>query len=376
MRSLVRAIRERRSRYETLVEIRISAASLVQNLCTFEALRPGVRVAPVLKSNAYGHGLKEAGEIFAGTGVPFMCVDSYYEAVMLRKHGIATPLVVIGYTPIANMTTRLKDVAFGIFSIEELARVVREARKPVAIHLEIDTGMRRQGIMPGEVDAALALIKSSPHVSLEGVFTHFADADTEGSLHAQAQVATWNALVPEIRKQMPGIKYLHCGGTQAVSYIDELDLNCLRIGIGLYGFNTSLKTLELLPALEMRSRITSLRTLKAGEKIGYNGTFTAPLDMNVASVAVGYFEGVERELSNIGYFMVRGIACPIVGRVSMNMTSIDVSNVPEAAIDDEVIVISKDPADPNSLANIAAQTGVLAYELRVHIPAHLRRVVV
>jgi alanine racemase len=376
MRSLVRALRERRSRYETLVEVCISAASLVRNLRTFEALRPGVSVAPVLKSNAYGHGLVEAGKIFADQSVLFMCVDSYFEAVILRNEKIRTPLLVIGYTPLRNMVGKLSNVAFGVFSLEELQRVAKNARVPVTIHLEIDTGMRRHGILPSEIDEALLLVKSNPRISLDGVFTHFADADTRGSVHAQAQVKTWNALVPEMRKQAPEVKYFHCGGTQAVSYIDELDLNCLRIGIGLYGFNTSLKPLVLEPALEMRSRITSLRTLKQGEKIGYNGTFTASRDMRVASVSVGYFEGVERELSNKGFFLVHGAACPIIGRVSMNMTSIDVSNVPEVAIDDEVIVISKDPAALNSLAHIATLTGVLAYELRVHIPGHLRRVVI
>jgi len=305
-----------------------------------------------------------------------MCVDSYFEAVILRNEGIPTPLLIIGYTPLANITAGLTDIAFGIFSLEELRRIAHAAKKPVSLQLEIDTGMRRHGILPEDLPEAIVLIKTSPNLRLEGLFTHFADADTLGSLHAQSQVANWNRLVPLVRNEIPGVKFFHCGGTQVSSYIHELDLTTLRIGIGLYGFNTSLTPLDLKPALELSSRITSLRILKKGEPIGYNLTFTAPHDMKIATVAVGYYEGVDRGLSNKGSFLVRGFPCPIVGRISMNMTSIDVSGVPDVALDEEVIVISKDSGAPNSLASIAKLTGVLPYELRVHIPAHLRRTVV
>ncbi len=376
MKQLLRAFRKMRFHYETLVEVRIFPTSLLHNLRIFEHIRPNVAVAPVLKSNAYGHGLVETARVFDTVGVPFMCVDSYFEAVILRNEKIRTPLLVIGYTPLANIHTRLSNVSFGIFSTDELRRVAHHAHKPLKIHLEIDTGMRRHGILPDELDGAFEIIASHTPLVLEGVFTHFADADTPNSTHAQTQVATWNALVPRIREKAPEVKYFHCGGTQAVSYLEELDLTTLRIGIGLYGFNTSLKSLTLEPALELWSRVTALRPLKAGERIGYNGIYTAPRDMTIATVAVGYYEGVERELSNKGSFLLHRVACPIVGRVSMNMTMIDVSHLSDVSIDDEVCVISKDPSAPNSLAHIAELTGVLPYELRIHIPAHLRRVVI
>jgi len=376
MKRLIRALRKRHFAYETLVEVRISRADLLHNLAVLGSIKPGVSVAPVLKSNAYGHGLIEVGKIFDGQSVPFLCVDSYFEAMILRNEGVRVPLLVIGYTPPKNMHTGLHDVAFGVFSLPELRRLVKHATSRTAIHLEIDTGMRRHGIMPDELAEAMDVIESNPRIHLEGMFTHFADADTPGSEHARSQVRVWNSVVPQVRELFPGVKHYHCGGTAAASYMDELDMTTLRSGIGLYGFNTSTLALDIRPALELSSRITALRTLKAGESIGYNVTFTATHDMRIATVAVGYYEGVERALSNKGVFIVRDVPCPIVGKVSMNMTMIDVSSVPDVAIDESVTVISKDPAAPNSLNAIAELTGVLPYELRVHIPPHLRRTIV
>ena len=150
----------------------------------------------------------------------------------------------------------------------------------------------------------------------------------------------------------------------------------MRLCIGLYGINVSLEKLDLRAALEMRTRITSIHTLRAGESVGYNAAFKAPRDMRIATIPAGYAEGVDRRLSSKGSIVVRGASCPVVGRVSMNITSIDASNVADVHIGDEAVVISSNAADANSVEHIAKLCDTIAYEILVHIPAHLRRVVV
>ena len=150
----------------------------------------------------------------------------------------------------------------------------------------------------------------------------------------------------------------------------------MRLGIGLYGMNVGIERLDLRPALEMRTRITSIHTLHAGESVGYNATFKAPQDMRVATIPVGYAEGVDRRLSSKGSILVRGTSCPIIGRVSMNITSLDISNVADVHVGDEVTVISPNAADPNGVEAIADLCGTIPYEILVHIPAHLRRVII
>lgn len=361
--------------YEPLVEVRISPGAILHNLKIFRELDKKLAIAPVLKSNAYGHGLVEIAKIVDGENIPFLCVDSYFEALILRNEGIRSPILVIGYTPTKNiLESRLKDVAFGIVNIEGL-RELSEADHPAHIHLKIDTGMHRHGISMDEIDEATRLIRANKRIVLEGVYSHLADADTPNSKHTEMQIKNWNSVVEEFKREFPNIRYFHLAATSGVS-LPNIDANALRIGIGLYGFNTSTHELDLQPALEMVTRITSTRTLQKGASVGYNATFAVPNEMRVATIPVGYYEGLDRRLSNKGNVLVRNTPCLIVGRVSMNITSFDVSKVPNVKVGDLVTVISNHHEDSNSVQNIARLCETIPYDILVHIPAHLRRVVI
>ena len=376
VRAFLRALRKRRFPYEPLIEVRIQKDALLHNLKTFQQLKTGVAVAPVLKSNAYGHGLVAVAQVLDGEGLPFFCVDSYFEALILRNEGILTPILIIGYTPVETiLESRLADVAFGIIGLEDLRSLAALALSPVVLHLKVDTGMHRHGISPSEIEDAYALIRANKHIVLEGVYSHLADADTPHSAHAAAQIDVWNEAVSHVRAKMQSARYFHLSATAGAFYAEKIDANVMRLGIGLYGMHVGIENLDLRPALEMRTRITSIHTLHAGESIGYNATFRAPRDMRVATIPAGYAEGVDRRLSNKGSMLVRGNMCPIVGRVSMNITSVDVSNVAGAQVGDAATVISADAADANGAENIATLCGTIPYEILVHIPAHLRRVV-
>src|SRR3989344_2871042 len=253
VRTLLRLLRKKRFAYTPLIEIRIGKDALLHNLKVFQEQKKGVAIAPVLKSNAYGHGLVGVARIFDGKGLPFFCVDSYFEALILRNEGIRTHVLIIGYTPVETMLeSRLADVAFGIIGVQDLRSLAALARSPTAIHLKVDTGMHRHGIAPSEIEDAYALIRANKRIVLEGIYSHLADADTPNSAHAAAQIAAWNEAVPRVRAKMPSVRFFHLAATTGSFYAQKIDANVMRLGIGLYGINVSLEKLDLRAALEMR----------------------------------------------------------------------------------------------------------------------------
>ncbi len=377
VRSLVRRLRRARVSYTPLVEVRISRSRLLENFKSFQRAFPSRRYAPVLKSNAYGHGLVSVAKIFKTSDAPFFVVDTYAEALVLRNEQITKPLLVIGYTRLENIfSNRLKDIAFTIGNLDDLTTIVQIQKNQIAIHLKVDTGMHRQGIMPHELSRALSLLHNVRTVRLEGMGTHLADADGSDATTVQRQISIWNTCASDARRVFPDMQFFHCSATEGAKFSDTIDANVVRLGMGLYGC-TSASGVDVVPALEMRSMVTSVRKISHGEQVGYNFTYTAPRDMVVATVPVGYAEGVDRRLSNTGFLSIRNIPCPIVGRVSMNITSIDVTDVdPPVLIGEEVVVISNKREDPNSCESMARQCATIPYEILIHIPSSLRRIVV
>jgi alanine racemase len=310
--------------------------------------------------------------------VPFFMVDSFFEALVLRRAGIKTKILVLGYCrPEQLLSANLKDVSFGIIDLQILKNLSAKLAQPLSIHLKIDTGMHRQGILISEADEAIAAIRSNKNIILEGVCTHFADADNTQKDFTQKQIETWNKTVKIFRSTFPEIKFFHASATSGAYYANDLDANVGRLGIGLYGVNESPhERLDLQPVLEMISLVSSIKHIPAGEKVGYGKTFESQKPTIVATVPVGYNEGVDRRLSNRGYFKVRDTFCPIAGRVSMNISSMDVTDAPDVKIEDEVVIISANKNDKNSLENLAELCGCIPYEILVHIPQNLRRKIV
>lgn len=372
VKPFVRRLRGACIQYTPLISVRVCKDSLRKNREAFQSAFPHLGIAPVLKSNAYGHGLVGVACILDNEGVPFFCVDTYAEALILRNEGIRTPILILGYSLPDNIRRcSLPNVAFAIASIDALRNAIA-VKRSCACHLKIDTGMHRQGILPEEIPLALALLKSAPFIRLEGIMTHLADADGKDSTCTNQQIRCWNECVIQMRNEIPSVTHIHCSATAGSRYTERIDANVLRLGIGLYGC-TETASVPVQPALELVSRLSAVRSIKTGEHIGYNCTYTAPRALRVATVPIGYAEGVDRRLSNRGSMIVRSALCPIVGRVSMNMTTIDVTDVPEVCAGDEVIAISKNRKDQNSCESIARLCDTIPYEILVHIPSTLRR---
>jgi alanine racemase len=376
--SLLRALKKSLSKYNPSVEILIFKDNLLHNLNEYKRTYPTLAFSPVLKSNAYGHGLVEVGRVLDKEDIPFFTVDSLYEAMVLRNQGIRSNILVIGHAHVHNVTgSRLANVSFTITSLAQLEEIARDLFRRKRFHLKIDTGMHRQGVLPAQIEEAMRLIKSNKYILLEGICSHFADADGTNAVFTQSQIKQWQHAVSVFKQAFPDIQYYHVANSAGTFYSDAVFSNVARLGLGLYGINPSpFAKLDLQPALQMESVISSIISIPPGEHVGYNITYSANKHMRVATIPVGYFEWVDQRLSNQGYFKVGNVSCPIVGRVSMNITSIDVTGAPNATRGDKVVIISATSTDPNSVERIAALIGSVPHDTTVHIPQHLRRVVV
>lgn len=360
-----------------LIEVSISRENLLHNLHTYQTQYPDLRFAPVLKSNAYGHGLVLVARLLDSEQIAFFMVDSLYEARTLRQSGIRSKILVLGYVRPEDIAhNHLRDIDFSVTDIEQLRTLAHIASKPIRLHVKLDTGMHRQGIVPDDVPEAISLLRSNPHLQVVGIGSHFADADGESTAYTDAQVTVWNQVAPQMLSAFPGIEYRHVAATKGMKWSKGAGTNVARLGIGLYGFDTSHDGHTVLrPVLQMRSFITSLRSIPAGDCVGYNATYKVTRPSVIATVPVGYFEGIDRGLSSIGSMLVRGLRAPLAGRTSMNMSSLDVTDIPGVTRGDTVIAISRTPSDQNSVEQMAVLAGTTPYVILVHIPQHLKRVV-
>lgn len=370
--SKIRQFRKRFSKYEPLITVHISKNALLHNVHIYQEAYPKAHIAPVLKSNAYGHGLVEVATALDRERLLFFALDSLHEAVVLRNAGIRTPLLIIGYTPVSNMVhARVKDVAFTITSLSQLAELA-DAGGAFRIHLKLDTGMHRQGILEHEWTDAQKILRAHPQLMLRGICSHFADADNPDEAFTQEQNAVWERAITAWRAHDANVVF-HIAATAGARFAATATI--IRLGIGLYGIDTAPNPLRTLkPVMRIETVLSAVKEIHAGDAVGYNATFRAEKATRIATIPMGYFEGIDRRLSNTGVVLVHDTPCLIVGRVSMNITTIDVSNSTNATRGDTAVVISDNSADANSVEKIAATAGAIPWEILVHIPAHLRRV--
>ena len=375
VRSVYRQLRASRYAYARQVEVRIRRADLLHNLRVFESLCAPQAIAPVLKSDAYGHGLVPTARVFDATQCPFMVVDGYHEALILRNEGVRMPLVVMGYTITENiLRCRLRQVAFMVGDLTQLETLAGAARRECHIHLKINTGLARHGIAIEELSPALRVFANSRHLILEGACSHLADAVSQDEAFTRQQIQLWNEVAGQIENR---VRYLHLSNTAGTRQSARMRANVARIGLGLYGIDTlAERKLDLRPALSVHSHIGSLRAVDKGTGIGYGLTWTAPKDAMLAMVPTGYNSCVDVRLSNQGAFEVDGVACPIVGRVCMNATMINVSKAPRPVPGSEVTVISAEPDAENSVSNIARLCQTSAHVVLAGLSSGLRREVV
>jgi alanine racemase len=283
--------------------------------------------------------------------------------------------LVIGHTLTDTIIqNRFSGVAFTVATLTLLKELAVEKYRGT-FHLKIDTGMHRQGIMFEELSEAMDLIEHRG-LSVEGLCSHLADSDGGDPTFTQEQIKKWNEIVRMWKTRFPQTTWYHLSATSGIRYANTIDANLYRLGLGVYGFESAGMVEGLRPALSLHTRITAIRHIDAGEKVGYNGTFIAQRPTTIATIPVGYYEGLDRRLSNKGTVRIRGKEYPIVGRISMNMTTVDTTDLPDVQEDESVEVIGTDLGANNNVQAIARLCTTIPYEILIHIAAHLRREVV
>lgn len=341
-----------------------------------------VPIWAVLKADAYGHGAKAVARTLERAGAKGFCVALIEEGIELREAGIYAPILVMGsHYPNAwpeLLRHQLTPVISRSDQIEALAEEVRERGAPAfGVHLKIDTGMARLGVPFSELSSVAGVLARHPELRLDGVMTHFASAESDALFVAQQLELFEQGTALLARMGLP-VRLRHAANTAAMLSHPAARLDLVRPGIGLYGMAPGVAGVAgLRPAMRVRSEIISLRTLRPGASVGYGATFRAARESRIATIPMGYGDGLSRALSNRGHVLVRGRRAPIAGAVSMDLTSVDVTDIPGAAIGDEVVVLGSQEgplgSDLISAEQIAAQAGTIAWEVLTGISRRVPR---
>ena len=359
--------------------IEISKKALINNLMVFRKLiGKDVVLAPVVKANAYGHGLIECSRVFTENGADYLCVNAIYEAEKIRKSGINIPILIIGYTPLSELEKAIKlKCELVVYNVETIKELIKLDKK-VDIHLKIETGNHRQGIYLEEVPKVLNILKKSKKVNLKGVSTHFANIeDRIDHEYALSQLNIFNKAIKLIEDSGFSIKYKHCSNSAATMILPEAHFNFTRVGIGMYGLWPSEKTkksaeqhgknIELKPVMTWKTIVSQVKDVKKDSLIGYGCTYKMARDGKIAIIPIGYYDGFVRALSNKGYVLIKGQKAPVIGRVCMNMIMVDITNIPNIKIEDEVILIGKQGKNLITAEDIAEWSGTINYEVVTRI---------
>ncbi|HYB72279.1 MAG TPA: alanine racemase [Candidatus Sulfotelmatobacter sp.] len=343
-------------------------------------LRPGVALLAVVKANAYGHGSIEVSRALLAAGADALGVAYAEEGVLLRRAGLRAPILVMGPTSPeaaeAVLEQGLAPVVSDLALAERLSSLAAQAGRTVGVHLKVDTGMGRLGVSPEEAPAYAAKLGRLPGIRLEGLMSHFAAAEADDPAVAREQLARFREVDRALRAAGLGAGRRHLANSAGVLALPEAHLDLVRPGILLYGYTPSARPaarLALRPALTLRTRIAALRVVTKGQGVSYGHTFVAPRDMRVATIPVGYADGVSRSLSNRGEVLVRGRRAPILGRVCMDMTLVDVSATPEAALGDEAVLIGRQGEGIITADDVAAAAGTISYEVLARIGPRIPR---
>ncbi len=359
--------------YSSLNNIEIIKNNLIHNLNYLYSLQTQAEMFPVLKSNAYGHGLKEVCKILNETPVKMIAVDSFPEAQIAYKY-FKGKVLIIGEMPLgAYKYCQLKRTEFVVYNEDKLKYLSRFSKK-AHIHLFVNTGMNREGID----DLNLFLVDNKKYldkVTVNGLCSHLAEADTDSSFN-DFQEANFLKNLELLHEHKLYPKWIHLGNSAAVFKLKNKLFNAFRPGLALYGINNNI---NLKGALRLYSRVVAVHKVKPGDKVSYNNSFVAKKDSTIAVIAFGYFEGLDRRLSNCAKFLYRNnkesLWLKVAGNVSMNLTCLDCGNA-DIRVGEQVNLISEIKEMDNSVENLSKKIDIIPYEFLIRLNSNISRKIV
>lgn len=380
--SLLREIRDSFKKYDSqrnLLRIEIDGKQLEENINFFKNHFKIPYLAAVLKSNAYGHGLKEIGGFLdKNKNISHFVVDSIMETKILRNNNIKKPVIIVGYVPrlILKDLKRLNAILV-VNSLDQANDLKNQINFPLTVHIKVDTGLHRHGIFIEDLEKTMEILQRNRHLKIEGIMSHLALPSDNQHLNKQ-HFENWKRAIGIYKKKILNYQnhFFHLLATPTINNFPNIENNLARIGGGIYGIdNSAEQNLKIKPALSFYAKIVNIKIIKKGEGVGYGFTWIADKDTKIAVVACGYYEGVPRFLSNRGYFYFNNTPLKIIGRVSMNLTIVDVSEIDGLKIEDEVEVISPEQNKANSCYQIAKMGETIPYEILIRLSPQIRRII-
>ncbi len=353
------------------------------NLAVITAqIGPGHEILLVVKADAYGHGAVEIARAAEREGVQHFGVATLHEGIQLRQAGCRLPIVVlspllpseIGDSVEHQLDPSIADLAFGRAYSAAAERVGR----PLRFHVEIDTGMGRAGVRDAESDAFIAALCALPGLRLASVYTHFPDADADDLEFSHAQVARFHAALERLAARGITPPRLHASNSAGTLNLPDARFDWVRVGLIAYGHQPphARVALPFAPVMAFKSRLVQVRELPAGSPVSYGRSFVTQRPSRIGVVAAGYGHGLSWLLSNRGHMLVGGERVPIVGRVTMDLTMVDITGVPSAAVGDEVVLFGEQGGASIPLEEVAAWSETLPYEIMCTIGKRVARIYV
>jgi alanine racemase len=364
----------KRKPYHHLNKILVNQQALIDNHGALKKLHPESKIAPVLKSNAYGHGLTTVAPVFDKLKPPFLIVDSLYEAYELYKKNIKTPILIIGYTDPRNYAIKPLPFHYSVFDLET-ARSLNKYQLGCSVHIFVDTGMSREGVLIKNLSKFIKEVLKLENLKIEGLASHLADADnTTDSSFTKKQLKNYHQALQIFNDHDIDPKWKHISASAGAFKVKNKAFNLIRAGLASYGVSPFDKNVEqLYPSLTLQSTLIQIKQLQKGDLVSYNLTYRAPNSMTVGILPAGYYEGVDRRLSNKGVVKIKDQYCPIVGRVCMNLTIVDLSKVKNPKVGDKIEIYSTDTTAKNSIFNQAKTAQTIPYKLLTGLTDSIRR---
>ncbi len=360
----------------------IDLAALAYNLSRIRGrVSNNCSILAVVKANAYGHGAVDVSRALVLAGVTRLAVATVHEGIALREAGINGDILVLGAlldTHVQELFPyRLTPVINEQRLLPQLAKEAEAANKPLSIHIKVDTGMGRLGLPASELMTFLDAFPRWKSLRIEGFMTHLADSDGDDSSHTEQQLKSFRGLLEQVEQRGMSVPFVHVANSAAIIRYPQSHFSMVRPGIMLYGYHTlpdAVPCPQLQPVLSLRTTVMQLRTIKPGETVSYNRTFVAKRPSTIAVLPIGYADGYNRQLSNKGFVLIDGKRAPIVGLICMDMTMVDVTDIPSVRVGDSVTLIGRQGQEAIWADEIAGWTDTIPYETLCAIGSRIPRV--
>ena len=369
-------------RRDAWVEVDLNA--IERNIAVIRSwLNPGTRLMAVVKSDAYGHGAVGVANVLTACGADWLGVASIDEGCQLRDAGVRQPILVLSPCPAWAVATALDaDLNITVTSASHIADIAESCRRQnrvANIHLKIDTGMHRLGVALENMDDTIATIKANPELRLTGVFSHLAKADEED--FTRQQTDSFNIAVEKVKAAGLQPELIHLASGEAARRFPFTHYDMVRVGLYLYGLEATVVSDVVIPAMSVKGRINHIQEIAEGESLGYNLTWTSKRRSRIASIPIGYADGIDRRLSNKLSGLLMGKQISQVGLISMDQMLFDITDVPQAQEGDVVTLIGQDHGEAGSsndknqlfLATWANLLDTITYELACRLRARMPR---